>query len=152
MRKLIIALLALSITLPIFAGEKASKAGATNFDRIVLGESNFGTDPNTTADITLQNDEYITNAVDGLVNIVSPSLKVSSTVCVTDTFTTTSDTDNVAITGALSTDIYVVSPFYTAGVDQQDVLQWQAFNGYLKVWRLASGESALKYSWIRIKQ
>lgn len=42
--------------------------GATNFDRLVLGELNFGTDPNTTADITFQNDEYLTNVVDGTLS------------------------------------------------------------------------------------
>lgn len=43
--------------------------GATNFDRIVLGEGNFGSDPNATADITLQNDEYISNSSDDTVSI-----------------------------------------------------------------------------------
>ncbi len=35
----------------------AMGGGASNFDRLVLGTGNFGTDPNSTADITLQNDE-----------------------------------------------------------------------------------------------
>ena len=148
-------IIGISIILALaFAGANFYKdiAGAVNFDRIVLGTSNYDSDPNPTADVTMQNDEYITNVTDGLTEIVSPSVIVSSTVCGTDAFTTTSDTDHVDITGALSTDIYLVSGFYTAGVDQQDVLEWQAYDGYLKVWRLASGESALIYSWLRFKQ
>ncbi len=42
---------------------------ATNFDRLVLGSANYGTDPNPTADITFQNDEYISNATDGVMKI-----------------------------------------------------------------------------------
>lgn len=38
---------------------------ATHFDRLVLGSSNYGTDPNPTADVTFQYDEYISNATDG---------------------------------------------------------------------------------------
>jgi len=41
---------------------------ASNFARIVLGTANYGTDPNTTADITFQNDEYISNATDGTLD------------------------------------------------------------------------------------
>jgi len=148
-------IIGISIILALaFAGANFYKdiAEAVNFDRIILGASNYGSDPNPTADITMQNDESISNSTDGLVSIVSPSITVSATVCGTNVFTTTSDTDHVDITGALATDIYFVSGFYTAGVDQQDVLEWQAYDGYLKVWRLASGESALKYSWLRIKQ
>lgn len=40
-------------------------SGATNFDRLVLGEANYGEDPNTTADITGQNDEYWSNYTNG---------------------------------------------------------------------------------------
>ena len=68
-----------------------------------------------------------------------------------DVFTTTAETDTVVITGAVATDTYIVCGEYTAGVDQQDVLQWEAILGKLVVHRLASGESALKYSWLRIK-
>jgi len=125
--------------------------GATNFDRIVLGSANYSEDPNTTADITLQNDEYITNATDGVVSIVSPTLTLSSTVRGTDAFTTTATEDTVTISGATTADIYVVSGKYTAGVDQQDVLEWEALTGKLVVHRLASGESALGYSFIRIR-
>jgi len=41
------------------------QAAASHMDRLVLGSGNYGTDPNTTADITGQNDEYWTNVTDG---------------------------------------------------------------------------------------
>lgn len=135
--------------------------GATNFDRIVLGSGNFGEDPNTTADITGQNDEYISNSTDGTWDMGSANitttgnvtglLDLGSTVVGVDTFTTTGTTDTVTISGAAATDVYLITGRLTAGVDQQDVLQWQALSGKLVVHRLASGESALIYSWLRIK-
>lgn len=127
-------------------------AGATNFDRIVLGSGNYGTDPNTTADITFQNDEYISNATDGVIELNATTLNVNGTVAGTNVFTTTAAADTVVIAGTLSTDIFVVSGVYTSGtVDQQDVLQAYAKTDTLIVIRLASGESALKYNWIRLR-
>lgn len=43
-------------------------AGATNFDRLVLGSDNYGADPNTSADIVFQNDEYVDNSTDGTLD------------------------------------------------------------------------------------
>ena len=43
------------------------QAAASHMDRLILGSGNYGTDPNSTADITLQNDEYIANTTDGEV-------------------------------------------------------------------------------------
>lgn len=127
-------------------------AGATNFDRLVLGSGNYETDPNTTADITLQNDEYISNATDGVMELNAATLNVNGTVAGTNVFTTTAAADTVVISGTLSTDIFVVSGVYTSGtVDQQDVLQAYAKTDTLIVIRLASGESALKYNWIRLR-
>lgn len=44
-------------------------AGSSNFDRLVLGESNYGSDPASTsqADISLENDEAISNQTDDMV-------------------------------------------------------------------------------------
>ena len=70
----------------------------------------------------------------------------------TNVFTTTAAADTVVISGATSSDVYFISPNFVAGVDQQDVLQWTAKTDTLIVNRLASGESALKYSWLRIKK
>lgn len=125
-------------------------AGATNLDRIVLGSANYGADPNTTADITMQNDEYISNATDGEVEI-SGTLNLSATVYGENVFTTTAETDTVTISGAAATDTYIITGEFTSAIDQQDILQWEAISGALVVHRMASGESALKYSWLRLK-
>lgn len=69
----------------------------------------------------------------------------------TDVFTTTAETDTVTISGASVNDIYVVSAQWTAGVDQQDILEWEPISTGLVVHRMAAGESALKYSWFRVK-
>uniref|UniRef100_A0A6H1ZP07 Uncharacterized protein n=1 Tax=viral metagenome TaxID=1070528 RepID=A0A6H1ZP07_9ZZZZ len=93
--------------------------------------------------------------VSGTTTLTTPRLASiyadSAVVIGVDAFTTTAETDTVTIAGALATDIYIVSSKYTAGVDQQDILQWEALAGKLVVHRLASGESALGYTWIRIK-
>jgi hypothetical protein len=73
-----------------------------------------------------------------------------STVVGENVFTTTAETDTVVIAGALATDTYFISGQFTSAVDQQDILQWQALDGKLVVHRMAAGESALKYSWLRI--
>lgn len=69
-------------------------AGATNFDRIVLGSGNYGTDPNTSADITLQNDEYIDNSTDGTIDFGSANLSSTGTL----------SGGNISFTGTLSSD------------------------------------------------
>ncbi len=66
-----------------------------------------------------------------------------------NTFVTTAVTDTVVVAGMLTTDIVVVSGEFTSAVDQQDVLQVEVLAGYFVVHRLASGESALGYFWIR---
>jgi len=86
----------------------------------------------------------------GATSLSSLSLDSAATIGV-DAFTTTAGTDTVLITGALTTDIYIISGKYTAGVDQQDILQWEALADTLIVHRMAAGESALGYSWMRIK-
>lgn len=53
---------------------------ATNLDRLVLGSANYGTDPNPTADITLQNDEYISNAVNGQIDFGAANLTTTGTL------------------------------------------------------------------------
>lgn len=78
------------------------------------------------------------------------ALLLPSTVIGEDVFTTTGETDTVTIAGAAATDTYIISGQFTTAVDQQDVLQWEALSGKLVVHRLAAGESALKYSWLRI--
>lgn len=55
-------------------------SGATNFTRLVLGESNYGTDPAPTADIVLQNDEYISNSSDGTISFGAANLTTTGTI------------------------------------------------------------------------
>lgn len=78
------------------------------------------------------------------------AISLPSTVIGENVFTTTAETDTVLITGALATDTYFVCGQFTSAIDQQDILQWEAISGGLVVHRMASGESALKYSWLRI--
>ena len=51
--------------------------GANNLDRIVLGSANYGSDPNPTADITLQNGAYISNATSGTIDFGTANFKKS---------------------------------------------------------------------------
>lgn len=71
------------ITLGVFIGLSVgvilALAAATNLDRLVLGSDNYGTDPNPTADITLQYDEYITNATDGTIDFGAADLITTGT-------------------------------------------------------------------------
>lgn len=66
------------------------QAAASHLDRLVLGSGNYGTDPNTTADITLQNDEYITNATNGTVGFGSADLLTTGSLSSTDVTATSS--------------------------------------------------------------
>lgn len=128
----------------------------TNFDRLVLGSGNYGTDPNPTADITLQNDEYISNSSNGTISLGAANLTTSgyldlgTSVAGTNAFTTTAEHDTVVISGVTATDIFVVSG-KSATLDQQDVLQWTCTTDTLFVHRLAAGQSGLNYSYIRVK-
>jgi len=83
----------------------AATFSASNFDRIVLGEGNYGEDPNTTADITGQNDEYISNYTNGVWDFGSATLRTTGVIGYTesgvDSFSTTSATDSVTLTTAL---------------------------------------------------
>jgi len=74
-------ILFVAISLLMFFGFALS--GATNFDHLVLGTGNYGTDPNPTADVTLQNDEYITNSVDGTIDFGAADLATSGTATFT---------------------------------------------------------------------
>lgn len=72
----------------------------------------------------------------------------SAATCGVDTFTTTATADTVEISGALATDLYLVTG-RGGSVDQQDVLQVEAKADTLIVHRLAAGKSALSYNWFR---
>lgn len=90
------------------------------------------------------------NITQGDLSLDAGELLLSSTIVGEGAFTTTAAADTTVITGALATDTYIVSGKYVAGVDQQDVLQWEAKADTLIVHRLASGESAGAYTWLRL--
>lgn len=87
-------------------------------------------------------------------NILSANyLNLTADISVgTGAFTTTAAVDTVVISGVSADDIFILSGKYKAGIDQQDILQWRAVTDTLFVSRMASGESAGTYSWLRIKQ
>jgi len=104
--KLILVILSCALAL----GFLSSPLIQTNYDRIVLGEGNYGTDPNPTADITGQNDEYISNSTNGAWDFGSASLTttgaldLSATSSKRDSFTTTAVKDTFVLTGLVVTD------------------------------------------------
>lgn len=154
--------------------------GVTNFDRLVLGEGNFGTDPNTTADLTFQNDEYISNETNGTLDIGSAnftmtgdmtgldsvsttklyagsSFSVGSNVGAADTFGVTWASNNqelmdtVTVTNGLTTSVYLVSIKKASAPVAGDLIGWAAIAGKLVVYRVDTTTSNLGYSWIKIK-
>lgn len=105
-----------------------------------------------TQDLTVGDDATITGDAGITGNLtVTGYLDLSSLVMGTNVFTTTAETDTVLIAGAVNTDVYIVCGQFTSAIDQQDILQWEAIAGGLVVHRMAAGESALKYSYIRLK-
>ena len=94
-------LIGLCVTVFRYDIQDAVQAAASHMDRLVLGSGNYGTDPNTTADITGQNDEYWSNATDGRWDAGAANLVTTGTLAAGAT----------TITGALSatTDITATS-------------------------------------------
>lgn len=113
MKKLII-VLAVIASLSLVGFYTGVLPGATNFDRLVLGEDNFGEDPNTTADITGQNDEYLSNYTNGEWNIGSAALNVGVLVAGIDSFTTTAVVDTLALSGVAPGNIFVFTEYTPA--------------------------------------
>ena len=96
--------------------------------------------------------QYLGGASASFNSLYTNTLSLDSLVSTgVDVFTTTAVTDSVVISGATTDDIYFVTGNLTSAIDQQDILQWQALTDTLVVHRMAAGESALKYGWIRIK-
>ena len=135
-------------------------AGISNFDSITLDNDLIvGDDITVTDDVSIGGDLSLTGGLSSSTGTFTGAMVLGTTVSLdsavtigVDAFTTTAQTDTVTIAGATTGDFYLVCGKYTAGVDQQDVLQWQAASGKLIVHRLASGESALGYTWIRFKE
>jgi hypothetical protein len=69
-----------------------------------------------------------------------------------DAFTTTAQNDTVLITGAATTDIYMVTITGNAAPVAGDPLRAEALSTGLAVHRGASGTSGLTYNWVRIRK
>lgn len=84
--------------------------------------------------------------------ISGQSLSLDSAVTIgQDAFTTTATKDTVIISGAESTDVYVIQPI-SETLDAQDIqFQVNAKSDTLVVTRPSSGASGLGYYWIRFK-
>lgn len=93
---------------------------------------------------------YLYSPASGTIG-VEGIFKFDSATADTNAFTATATADTVVVSGATVSSIFIVSGMYLGGVDQQDVLQWEAKTDTLIVRRLASGESAAKYSWLWVR-
>jgi hypothetical protein len=136
--------------------------GASNFDRLVLGEANFGEDPNTTADITGQNDEYISNYTNGRWDFGSANLLTTGTLGV-GALTTTSLTkgrdtingavDSLKISTIAATDYLVYSIKWVSGVtmDTVDVVTPVFATGKLTFTRKDATNGDLVYDYLIMK-
>lgn len=160
MKRIILIIVLFSITLLGFR----SYYGATNFDRLVLGEANFGEDPNTTADITGQNDEYISNYTNGSWDFGSASLTTTGSVTGslagdTNSFQKTSIAagnneklyDTVTISGVTTSSVFLVS-IKKAGLPvAANLLAWHVISGKLVVSRADTTTAGQTYSYLLIK-
>lgn len=123
--------------------------GTHAFDHIVSGKQwarlgAFGTMSATTLTAT-------TLTTTGAIQ-VGTTFSLDSLVSIgTNVFATTAAADTVVVTGTTTDDVFLVSPIYVAGVDQQDVLEVTVKTDTLIINRIAAGESALKYGWVRFK-
>lgn len=136
--------------------------GATNFDRIVLGSANYSEDPNTTADITLQNDEYISNATDGTISFGSANVLTTGSITGslagdTNSFQKTPDTnrekfyDTTTISGVTTSSVFTVS-IKKAGLPVAgNLLAWHVISGKLVVSRADTTTTGQTYSYLQVK-
>lgn len=96
-------IVALIFSIVILAGTVRNYYGATNFDRLVLGTGNFETDPNPTKDLTFQNDEFISNDVNGRLDFGAANILTTGTVGGgAGTLTGLTTLDSAKVTGILN--------------------------------------------------
>lgn len=146
----------------LFIGAGKAYFGATNFDRIVLGESNFGEDPNSTADITGANDEYISNATNGTWDFGAAGLTTTGSIAGslagdTNSFQKTPDTNNekfydtTTITGVTTSSVFIVSTKKAGLPVAGNQLAWHVITGKLVVSRADTTTAGQTYSYLKIK-
>lgn len=152
----------LIVIIAVFALGFVMGGGATNFDRLVLGEANYGEDPNTTADITGQNDEYISNYTNGTWNFGAANLLTTGTIntgaLTTTTFTKGRDTlngaeDSVKISTIAATDYVLIFPKYISGVtcDTLDAIYLSCATGKLTLTRKDATNGDVVYDYLLMK-
>lgn len=138
---------------------------ATNFDRLVLGSGNYGTDPNPTADLTLQNGEFITNSTDGTIGFGSANILTTGTITGTSVFggswgqfkiitnsaNNQSKFDTLTIAGVDTSYRYIATPLKTVVPVAGDLLACGTIAGKLIVSRADTTTANLKYSYVRVK-
>lgn len=100
----------------IVTGGVNDRQGATNFDYIVFGSGNYGTDPNPGKDITGQNDNWISNDAAGTWSL-NGALGISSTLAVTGASTLTG-----GLTGAVTYDAVDTAAIDNDGATNTDTL------------------------------
>jgi hypothetical protein len=133
--------------------------GASNFDRLVLGEANFGTDPNPTADITGVNDEYISNYSDGQWDFGAANLVSTGTLNVgaltTTTFIKGRDTLNGTVDSVKNPNIaatdYVLFTIKYGATDTVEEFTPALTSGKLTITRVDSCNGALVYDYLIMK-
>lgn len=134
------------LALLILAGFMLSPQGATNFDRLVLGSSNYGTDPNPTADLTLQNGELITNSTDGTISIGSANFTIGNLLSLSATDTTS----RIRGVGTLKADTMSISGMGNLiaikGPDQDTVVQISGYtNNTIYYFQAAYDDSTITF-------
>ncbi|MFH1321021.1 MAG: hypothetical protein ABII90_10260, partial [Bacteroidota bacterium] len=78
-------------------------------------------------------------------------LYLGAQIAGSDVFTTTAAHDTVTVSGALATDIYLITIKGTAIPTATDLLTVEAIAGMFAVHRGAAGTSGLAYNWLRIR-
>jgi hypothetical protein len=69
-----------------------------------------------------------------------------------DAFAGYATTDTVSVPGALSTDLYSLTPGVSIDGPATEPLSGQAFDGYFIVYRASGNEADLPYTWRRFRQ
>ena len=149
----------------LFLGSVIHNAGASNFDRLVLGSGNYGLDPNPTADITLQNGEYITNSTDGTIGFGSANLTTSGTITgtamfggswgqfgiITNSANLQSKYDTITIAGCDTSYRYVATPIKSTAPVVGDLLSCKTISGKAIFVRADTTTANLPFSYCRVK-
>jgi len=148
----------------IFGWALGSKTGASNFDRLVLGTANYGTDPNTTADITFQNGGYISNYTNGSIDFGSANVITTGTIngkwigggwgqfkAITNSANNQNKYDTLTITGVDTSYRFTATPFKAGLPVAGDLLACNVITNKLIVERADTTTANLRYAYNRVE-